>query len=170
MTATPLFQVRQLAQDPADWAAARAHLHAYRAELGVDLSFQGFAEELADLPRAYPPPGGVWLALTADSVVGSVALRPLGSRLAELKRLFVLPSARGCGVGRALVEAALRAARAAAFHAVRLDTLSGMTEAQGLYRALGFRPISPYGPESLSGTQYFELALVETAAKGASRG
>ncbi|MGO9828843.1 MAG: GNAT family N-acetyltransferase [Myxococcaceae bacterium] len=153
----PSFEVRRC--QPDDWALARGHFEAYATALGVDLSPQGFAEEMADLERAYPPPGGVWLAAHAGRVVGSVALRPLSAGLSELKRLYVLPVARRRGVGRALVQTALGAAHQAGLQAVRLDTLSGMHGAQRLYRALGFRPIAPYREPLLPGSQCFELVF-----------
>jgi len=155
----PAVQLRRLEPSSLGWAEARAHLEAYAQSLGVDLSPQGFAEELRDLPAAYPRPGGVWLAEQAGRVVGSVALRPLGEGAMEVKRLFVLPSARGLGVGRALMEVVLRAAREASATVLRLDTLPGMEAAQALYRAMGFRPIAPYSRTLLPGGQCFELAL-----------
>jgi ribosomal protein S18 acetylase RimI-like enzyme len=162
MTAFP-YQLRKLRPGDAEWGTARAHLVAYRDELGVDLSLQGFAEELADLAAAYRPPGGLWLAKQGGEMVGSVALRALEGGRGELKRLFVVPAARGQGLARALVESALRSAREAGMRAVRLDTLSGMRQAQALYRALGFLPIPPYGPQLLPGAQCFELKLAEGA-------
>jgi GNAT superfamily N-acetyltransferase len=144
---------------PRDAQRVRALLEEYVRELGVDLGFQGFSEELADLAAAYPPPGGVWLAWHTRAPVGAVALRPLGGGYAELKRLFVLKEARGTGLGRALVEVALGAARAGGFRGVRLDTLAGMGAAQALYASLGFVPVSAYRANPLPGAQFLELAF-----------
>ncbi len=171
MTEGPSFDVRRCESD--DWALARAHLEAYALALGVDLSPQGFAREVADLRAAYPHPGGVWLAAQEGRVVGSVAARPLGGGLGELKRLYVLPEVRRRGIGRALVERALRAGQEAGWRAVRLDTLGGMEGAQALYRALGFRPIAPYHQPLLPGSQCYELVLaagVAASGGGVSRG
>jgi putative acetyltransferase len=137
----------------------RALLEAYVLELGVDLGFQGFSEELADLGGAYPSPGGLWLAWRARTAVGAVGLRPLAEGYAELKRLFVLKEARGAGVGRALVERALGAARAGGFRGVRLDTLQGMDAAQALYASLGFVPVRAYRENPLPGARFLELTL-----------
>jgi ribosomal protein S18 acetylase RimI-like enzyme len=147
------------ARHPADWALARALIEVYAAGLDVDLAFQGFDAEVRDLAAAYPDPGGVWLARRGGVVLGCVALRGLDGGLAELKRLHVLPSAQRKGVGRALVETAVRAARAAHLRGIRLDTLPGMGVAAALYRSLGFEPIPAYRHNPVPGTQFLELSL-----------
>ena len=127
----------------------------YAASLGVDLSFQGFDEELASLPGDYAPPRG--RLLLADG--GCVALRPLAGDLCEMKRLYVRPSSRGTGLGRALVQRVIDEARAIGYRAMRLDTLPSMTAAAAMYRAFGFREIEPYRFNPVEGTKYFELEL-----------
>ncbi|MCR0984699.1 GNAT family N-acetyltransferase [Roseomonas populi] len=132
----------------------------YAEGLGVDLSFQGFEAELASLPGRYAPPAGaLLLARGRDGTpMGCAALRPLGDGLCEMKRLFVPPRARGLGLGRALVEAVLAAARAARHREVRLDTLPGMAEAVALYRSVGFRPVPPYYETPVPGTIFLARA------------
>jgi ribosomal protein S18 acetylase RimI-like enzyme len=127
----------------------------------VDLGFQDFAQELASLPGTYAPPAGALLvAEIANTEVGCVGLRPLEPpSIAELKRLYVRPAGRGRGVGRALTEVALAAARAIGYQRVRLDTLPTMTEARRLYAHLGFREIPPYRHNPVAGTTYLELIL-----------
>ncbi len=76
-----------------------------------------------------------------------------------MKRLYVRPVARGLGLGRALTLAALAEARRAGYQSVVLDTLAGMTSAQSLYLALGFRDIEPYYDNPLPGARYLRLTL-----------
>jgi putative acetyltransferase len=151
---------------PRDWRRLRTLLEAYAAELGVDLSFQGFALELEDVAAAYPSPGGAWLALRGGTAVGCVALRTTGRGFAELKRLFALPEERHTGVGRALVKTALAAARALGVEGVRLDTLPGMDAAQALYHSLGFRPIAPYRDNPVPGATFLELTIPLEGVQG----
>lgn len=145
----------------------------YAQDLGVDLGFQGFQEELAELPGAYAPPRGrILLAIVAEhrqpretaalddkQVAGCVALRPIGNDVCEMKRLFVRPDHRGAGLGRELAMAIVDAARTVGYRAMRLDTLNTMTPAIALYRSLGFSEIPPYYHNPISSAVYFELAL-----------
>lgn len=132
----------------------------YAEQLGVDLCFQNFTEELATLPGAYAPPrGGVWLARVDGHDAGCVALRPLDAQAAELKRMYVRRAWRCRGLGRRLGETAIGFARAAGYRAVCLDTLAGMTEALALYRSFGFRPTRAYCHNPLPDTVWMELEL-----------
>ena len=166
------FRIAPLAS-AADLADFAALLDAYVAGLGVDLAYQGWAAERAGLPGPYAPPlGAALLARGADGTpLGCVALRPLDAAglppsdaaparpgIAEMKRLYVTPAARGTGLGRALAEAALAAARGAGHAELRLDTLPTMAEAQRLYRALGFTECPPYGNAALPGTLFLSRA------------
>jgi ribosomal protein S18 acetylase RimI-like enzyme len=132
----------------------------YEASLGVDLCFQGFDGELASLPGAYAPPRGrLLIALEDGDVVGCVALRPLGDDLCEMKRLYLRPTLRGHGAGRALATRVIDEARAIGYRAMRLDTLPMMKEAIALYESLGFRRIAPYYANPVPGAIYMERAL-----------
>lgn len=141
-------------------AIVRALLREYQQTLGIDLCFQGFQAELDALPGSYAPPGGrLLLARYAGNPVGCIALQPVGTARAEMKRLYVPPSARGSGVGRKLVTTLLDEARTIGYAEVVLDTLPSMVEAQRLYEQLGFRDIEPYRPNPIVGARYLGLTL-----------
>ncbi len=102
----------------------------------------------------------MWIAGTKDGYGGCIGLRELDNQTGEIKRLYVSPAARGRGLGKALIEAAIAEARARAYHRIRLDTMPTMKAAQGLYRAFGFKPIAPYYESPHECSEFFELQLV----------
>ncbi len=146
---------------PQDTAIAQALLSEYAASLTVDLAFQDFDAELADLGRQYGPPrGALFLAEGDGQALGCVGLRGTDAPgIAELKRLYVRPDGRGHALGRRLSQAAIEAARVLGYRAVRLDTLPDMRAAQALYAGLGFVEIAPYRHNPVPGTRYLELRL-----------
>jgi len=147
----------------ADDLQATADLFAgYAASLPVDLGYQDFGGELAALPGKYAPPAGeLFLARDGDGApLGCVGLRPLADDgCCEMKRLFLLPAARGLGLGRALTEAVVDQARALGYRELRLDTLASMTAAQALYGKMGFERIAPYYAPTPEGTVFMGLEL-----------
>ena len=143
-----------------DVASVRSLFVEYQAGLGVDLCFQGFDEELAGLPGDYAAPGGCLLVAREDGEpVACVALRRLGAKTCEMKRLYVRPSHRGLGLGRALAKAVIAEARRIGYTRMRLDTLPSMEEAAALYERLGFREIEPYTVNPVPGARFLQLEL-----------
>ena len=148
---------------PEDVEIARKLFRAYAASLPFSLDFQGFDAELAGLPAPYSPPGGCLLVATQnDATIGIIGLKPLMPGIAEIKRLYVLPEARGAGLGRILAERAIAEARVKGYERVRLDThRPSMGAAIALYRALGFVQILPYGLNPDGQFAFFEKRLSE---------
>lgn len=104
-----------------------------------------FAAELASLPGKYAPPkGSLLIAYDNGKPAGCVALRDLGERVCEMKRMFVPVEFRGLGVGRALAGEIIADAKAAGYTAMRLDTSKRQNEAMRLYQSFGFTRIEPY--------------------------
>ena len=132
----------------------------YANSIGVDLCFQGFESELAELPGRYAPPDGrLLLALDGDIATGCIALRKIGDEVCEMKRLYVRPAFRGKGLGRTLANEIIAAAQQIGYERMRLDTLGSMKEAIALYQLLGFRRIAPYYDNPSDGAVFMELKL-----------
>jgi GNAT superfamily N-acetyltransferase len=145
-------------------ARVRELLSEYAASLEIDLCFQQFDQELAELPGSYAPPEGRLLIATYTEMdAGCVALRKIGPGICEMKRLYVRPPFRGKGIGRCLAVSIIIEAHNIGYERVRLDTLPSMKEALALYRSMGFYEIQPYGNHSICGTICLELNLHETA-------
>lgn len=150
----------EAAVGPEDMDRVRTLFLEYQNWLGVDLCFQGFEAELADLPGCYAPPeGGLWFAKADRAIAGIVGIRALEDRICEMKRLWLRPDYRGLGLGRRLAETSVAAARAAGYRAMCLDTLGRMTAARALYRDLGFREIPAYYDSPMEDVRYLRLEL-----------
>ena len=148
------------AQTAAEPDAVRELFGDYQRDLGVDLCFQGFTEELATLPGRYAPPGGrLLLAWAETEVAGCVALRALEDGVCEMKRLFVRPDYRGQGLGYRLAMQIVNEATALGYAIMRLDTLDTLDSAMRMYAAMSFQRRTPYYANPLPGVVYWERVL-----------
>jgi putative acetyltransferase len=148
------------ARFPQEADLVRELFREYAGWLAVDLSFQGFEDELASLPGKYEPPGGeVLLAGEPEGTLGCIAYRPFDGPVCEMKRLWVRPDARRRGLGATLARELESRARRAGYRAVVLDTLRSMTPALELYRSLGYREIDPYYHNPLPDAVYLRKEL-----------
>lgn len=138
----------------------RELIQEYQRQLGVDLCFQGFDQELADPLSKYGPlRGTILLALWDGVVAGCGALQDLGEGVAELKRIYVKPEFRRKGIARSISEELIRFAEGKGYQTVRLDTLRRLAGASELYRELGFAEIAPYNYNPEADIVYFEKPL-----------
>lgn len=151
----------QAANSFEDIELARQLFREYEAWIEVDLCFQSFEKELADLPGAYAAPDGrLLLAFEEGELAGCIALRKLERGVCEMKRLFVRPAFHGKGIGRQLVDAIVKEAREIGYQKMRLDTLPPkMNKAIAIYRSIGFQDIAPYYENPVPGATFMELAL-----------
>lgn len=151
------------AESPEFIRIARELFAEYSESVGVGFCFQGFAQELAQLPGEYARPWGrLFLAFDDKDdkrVAGCGALRRIHADTCEMKRFYVRPAFRGKGLGRELIHALIGAAREIGYARMRLDTLPSMTTASALYRAIGFREIPPYWANPVPGVVFFECDL-----------
>lgn len=143
---------------------ARTLFREYAASLPVDLCFQAFDQELADLPGAYATPrGALALARMGNDFAGCCALRPIDTsdyaNSCEMKRLYVRPKFRGTGVGRLLAEGIVEQGQLLGYDSILLDTLSDMEAARALYEDLGFQEIPPYYFNPIPGAHYLKADL-----------
>lgn len=117
----------------------------YAQSLGFSLCFQGFQQELDELPGRYGPPDGVLLlAWENDEPVGVVGLRRLDAVSVEMKRLYVRPDQRGKKIGKQLAMEVISEAKRLGYTSIKLDTVPAMAEARQMYINLGFEQIPAY--------------------------
>ncbi len=167
-------RIVRVSAEQTDRMAAVCHLFREYARslepLGVDLQFQNFEQELANLPGEYAEPAGLLLVAYADGQpAGCGAIRPLAdvdyANACEMKRLYVRPSARRHGLGRLLARSLLDHASQAGYSTILLDTLHDMEAARGLYESLGFVEIPPYYFNPLPGAHYLKADLGDAVTR-----
>lgn len=154
----------QTARSAQAFETVRALFREYQRSLGIDLGFQGFEDELANLPGGYAEPTGLLVLASVDGVpAGCCAFRsaPHSDHInaCEMKRLFVRPIFRRSGLGRRLVEHVMMGAKLAGHTSMLLDTLSEMETARALYQEMGFVEIPPYYHNPIAGAHYLKAVL-----------
>jgi putative acetyltransferase len=150
------------AETAADWADGERLIRSYLQSLPFEVDFQDVESEMAGLPTMYGRPDGVLLLVRSDGdeAVGVVGVRRFADGDAELKRMYLRPEARGAGLGRALAEVAVTAARSLGYRRLLLDTVASLTAAIAIYESLGFVDIPAYRHNPFDDARYFALDLV----------
>lgn len=128
----------------------------YWASLGLPGDFQHFDAEIAALPGGYQR---LLVERVQGAAAGTVALRRLNDSACEMKRLYVRPAYRGCGLARKLIEEAIAEARSLGYTQVFCDTLPSMQAALALYKSLGFSETMPYSDNPTPGAIYLQRAI-----------
>ena len=150
----------QLLREYLQWATARAN-----TEFGIEFDVDAMLEDdLSNPHKFFPPAGRILVAVQDREPAGVACLKAIDEQTGEIKRMFVRPEHRNKGIGRALVEESVGAARAIGYERVRLDSAGFMANAHRLYRSAGFRDIAPYAeseipPEFQPNWIFMELKL-----------
>lgn len=94
-----------------------------------------------------PPSGLLLVAHENGAILGCVGLRLVAGRLAEVKRVFVVPGARRRGLGERLMSSIEDEARRLGVSTLRLDTREDLTEARHLYARVGYQEVAPFNDD-----------------------
>ena len=132
----------------------------YNKELGVDLSFQNYEEEIKDLNHKYgSPKGRIYLCYVDSQLAGIICVHPIMENDCEMKRFYVRKEYRHLGIGRTLIEKLLEESKKIGYHYMYLDTLSTLTSANHLYQRYGFQEIPAYYYNPLKDVVYYRKEL-----------
>lgn len=160
-------QIRELFWEYLQWANARIN-----EEFNVSFDIAALVEEdMHGLDKFMPPDGCLLLGYIEEDLAGIACLKSLTSSIGEVKRMYVRPSHRKAGLGRALINRLLQEAQHSGYQLVRLDSARFMKEAHQLYRSIGFKEIEAYqGSEIPKEFQehwiFMEMALEPGAGHG----
>ena len=149
-----------IARSKEEYEEARALIEEYGNSLDFSLEFQDFDKELDSLSTFYGPPTGlIILSKFEDEFMGVTCLRNLGNFIAEIKRMYVKPDARGKGLGRKMLNKAILEAKTLGYRFLRLDTVPDMESAIQLYLSTGFYEIEDYTYNPIPGARFMEYKL-----------
>jgi putative acetyltransferase len=100
--------------------------------------------DLQDLENSYAK-GYFGLLRRSDIIIGSYGLFPLAEKTGEIRKMYLIPQARGMGLGKWMLRTLLDIANEKGFQTLELETSSNFTEAIGLYQRFGFSEIDYIG-------------------------
>ena len=101
-------------------------------------------QDIQQISKFQPPYGQLIIAVYENKICGLGSLKSINSEIGEIKRMFVDPTFRRIGAGRAILEGLLEESKKAGYKKVRLDSPKFMEAAHSLYRSFGFRDIEAY--------------------------
>jgi GNAT superfamily N-acetyltransferase len=137
-----------LAREFGDWASEEI-----RARFGIVIP--GDANHPAEILDELLESGGhLYVAEVSGEAVGVGGLKLLSTTVGEIKRMYVRPTARGLGIGRAIVQQLIDDARTMGCETVFLESASFMHSAHALYRSVGFVPSGSYAGREFEGTAH----------------
>jgi putative acetyltransferase len=165
-TNLPVFRLREATTD--DGAAIRAVVVAVMAEYGLSCDLEANDADIQNVVASYRERGGSFRVVTSieGDIVGCGGLYPVDERQAEIRRMYLLPEARGLGVGRRLLEELISLAKERRFERVVLETASVLKEAISLYRKRGFVPTPHRGAAPPPMRPAYALQLGTDAPRG----
>ena len=140
---------------------AQSLVAAYVAEIAA--TFPGGFDPAASVsaePDELSPPQGAFLVVRDDdgTAIGCGGVKLLDPHMAEIKRMWLAPVARGRGLGRVLLDALEQTARDLGATEGRLDTNASLESALALYERSGWEPVAPYNDNAYA-THWFAKRL-----------
>ena len=130
---------------PLDSAEARTLIAALDAEMSGRYPEEGANHFRLDADEVAVGRGAFLVAALEDALVACGAVRCIEPGVAEIKRMYVAPSARRRGIARVLLERLEQEARALGATRVVLETGVRQPDALALYERAGYEPVEPWG-------------------------
>ena len=112
------------------------------AEFGLEADPDTTDADLKDIEANYLQRGGLFEVIEdrQSNLLGSFGLYPIDKTICELRKMYFVPSARGLGLGKQILQRAIARARELGFKQIVLETSSKLIAANRLYAKFGFEP------------------------------
>jgi N-acetylglutamate synthase-like GNAT family acetyltransferase len=112
----------------------------YAEECGWDHTFEAYvAGPLAEFAKSQTDRERIWIVEKDKQIAGSIAIVEAPNKQAQLRWLLLHPDLRGHGLGRLLVEEAIRFSKAKGYSSIFLLTVDALTAAAKIYQSVGFQ-------------------------------
>jgi GNAT superfamily N-acetyltransferase len=142
-------QVGMLIREYLEWLNARL-----QREYGLEFDVEAMVKsDLSETRKFHPPEGRFYLARYQKRVAGVGCLKKLVAGVAEVQRMYVSPTYREKGIGRAIINRLIDDARSLGYRQLRLESLKFLDAAHALYHSVGFHDIDPYIDSSMKSYQ-----------------
>ncbi len=155
------------AWQPGDRAAAAAVIATVLAEYGLGWEPEGADRDVVQVEACYQAMGGeFWVVTAGQQVVGTAAYYPIarGENAVEIRKMYLLPTVRGQGLGRYLLTELETAIAQRGFRQIWIETASVLREAVQLYERSGYLPAA--GVETARCDLVYCKVLPATAKQG----
>jgi putative acetyltransferase len=126
-----------------DRQAAAEVIRSCLAEYGLGWEADGADRDVLEVEAAYLDRGGeFWVVESQGQIVGTSAYYPIdrGEKAVEIRKMYLLPIARGQGLGRHLLGELERSIAARGYREIWIETASVLKEAVLLYESSGYQP------------------------------
>jgi len=132
------------------------------SEFALQPEFENAESDLIDIEATYFQTGGFFKVVedNNNNLLGTFAVSPIDENTCKLRKMYLAPQVRGIGLGRKMLERAIRDARKSGFKTMILETMPVMKNAVRLYTRRGFKLIKKQ-PESPRCELVFTLTLAE---------
>ena len=112
--------------------------------LGWEYEPESRHKDIIDIEQIYMKKGCFWCMKNDEKIIGTIAIKMLENNVAELKRLYILPTFQGNGYSKLLMNIAVEFVKSKDLETIRLDCQRNKTAALNLYKNYGFVEIKRY--------------------------
>jgi putative acetyltransferase len=145
MSHVPAVEALEIRREDLDCPQAKLLIDALNLELAACYPEPGANHFSLDVKEVAPQNGAFLIGYLAAEPVTCGAIRRIEPRVAEIKRMYVVPSERGRGIAKIMLTALEERARGLGIGRLVLETGTRQLKAIALYRGAGFNRIARFG-------------------------